>query len=364
MPLFKENYNTSLSDIVANHIPAMLAYWDKDLVCRFANVAYLEWFGKTSEQMIDKMTIKELLGPVLFDKNLPYITAALEGKNQNFEREIPLPAGEIRYALANYSPNIVGGEVIGFFVHVADITSVKLLEKRIIKSNEIINYQNRQLLNFSNIVSHNLKSYANNLDSILGLYEKSDSETMKEKMFGFLKNISKGFSATVKNLLEIAKAHNESKIDLEKINVNTYILRAIETLQLEITNCEVFIENNILDNTKVMANPAYMDSIFQNFLSNSIKYRHPDRIPKVILNSFIEGKYTAISIKDNGIGIDLNKHGDKLFGMNQTFHGNPDAQGIGLYITRYQIETMGGDVKVESEAGEGTTFTVYLNSAN
>jgi len=67
-------------------------------------------------------------------------------------------------------------------------------------------------------------------------------------------------------------------------------------------------------------------------------------------------------IKDNGRGIDLKKHGDKLFGMYKTFHGNPDAQGIGLFITKYQIETMGGSVEVESEENIGTTFKIYFKS--
>lgn len=98
---------------VADHITAMLAYWDKDHVCRFANSAYVDWFGKKKEEMIDKITIKELLGP-LFEKNLPFISGALKGEIQTFEREIPLPTGGSRHSLANYYPDIVNGEVIGF----------------------------------------------------------------------------------------------------------------------------------------------------------------------------------------------------------------------------------------------------------
>jgi PAS domain S-box-containing protein len=74
---------------VVDHIPAMVAYWDTNQICRFANNAYLEWFGKTREQLIG-ITLKELLGPI-YSKNLPYINEALKGKVQNFEREIPTP---------------------------------------------------------------------------------------------------------------------------------------------------------------------------------------------------------------------------------------------------------------------------------
>jgi PAS domain S-box-containing protein len=140
---------------VADHVTAMLAYWDKNLICRFANAAYRDWFGKTREVMVDKMTIQELLGP-LYEKNLPYIKGVLEGKAQTFEREIPVPSGGTRSSIASYIPDIVDGEVKGFFVHVADISQIKLLEKEIIRSNELTKEQNNRLLSFSNIVSHNL----------------------------------------------------------------------------------------------------------------------------------------------------------------------------------------------------------------
>jgi len=109
----------------------MLAYWDKDLICRYANSAYLDWFGKTKEEMINNIRIDELLGP-LYEKNLPYINAVLLGEKQLFEREIPTPNGSgIRHSLATYIPDINDGEVIGFFVHVADVTYLKELENKI-----------------------------------------------------------------------------------------------------------------------------------------------------------------------------------------------------------------------------------------
>ncbi len=106
---------------VADNISAMLAYWDKDLVCRFANSAYMQWFGYTAEEMLGKMTIDQLLGP-LYRMNLPYIKAALSGKPQTFERTIILPDGRVRHSLANYIPHVKEGVVKGFYVHVADIT--------------------------------------------------------------------------------------------------------------------------------------------------------------------------------------------------------------------------------------------------
>lgn len=83
--------------------------------------------------MIGKVTMKELLGP-LYEKNLPFILGALSGKSQLFERAIPTPSGETRYSIANYYPDFVNGEVQGFFVHVADISSLKKLERELMAS--------------------------------------------------------------------------------------------------------------------------------------------------------------------------------------------------------------------------------------
>jgi diguanylate cyclase (GGDEF)-like protein/PAS domain S-box-containing protein len=111
---------------VVDHIDAMVAYWDHNQVCRFVNNAYNFWFGKTRDEILGT-TMKELLGP-LYIKNLPYIQGALEGQPQVFEREIPLPTGGTRHSLATYTPNVDNGFVRGFFVHVADVTSMKKLE--------------------------------------------------------------------------------------------------------------------------------------------------------------------------------------------------------------------------------------------
>lgn len=124
-------YNMGL--LVADQVNAMLAYWDKNEICRFANNAYVDWFGKTREEMIDRMSMKELLGP-LYEKNLPYIRNALKGEKQIFEREIQRKDGDTRHTLATYIPDMVEGEVKGFFVHVADVSYVKELEAFVHKS--------------------------------------------------------------------------------------------------------------------------------------------------------------------------------------------------------------------------------------
>ncbi|MDF2771649.1 MAG: diguanylate cyclase protein [Geminicoccaceae bacterium] len=114
---------------VVDHVPAMLAYWNTEQVCRFANEAYRSWFGKSRAQVVGS-TMRELLGPI-YELNLPYIRGALAGQAQIFERTIPGPDGVIRESLATYLPDITDGVVRGFFVHVADVTAMKKLEREL-----------------------------------------------------------------------------------------------------------------------------------------------------------------------------------------------------------------------------------------
>lgn len=121
--LFESDRAMGLGISAAENTNAMLAYWDKDLICRYANKAYLYWFGIDPENMIDKMHIKELLGP-LYELNLPYINTALNGKVCVFDRYIPLPNGQTKKARANYVPHIEDGEVKGFYVNVLDVSMI------------------------------------------------------------------------------------------------------------------------------------------------------------------------------------------------------------------------------------------------
>lgn len=114
---------------VVNQIPAMIAYWDASERCVYSNAAYQDWFGRT-EEVMRNMTLESLLGPI-YEKNLPYIRAALRGEKQVFERQITLPNGDVRESLATYTPDIVAGEVRGFSVHVADVTFLRRREAKL-----------------------------------------------------------------------------------------------------------------------------------------------------------------------------------------------------------------------------------------
>lgn len=107
---------------ILDAMPSMVGYWDKNLICRFANHAYLHWFGIDPARM-PGMKIQQLMGGSLYERNKPFIEGALRGEPQTFERTIPAPDGSrVRHSLAHYLPDVVEGAVEGFYVLVHDVT--------------------------------------------------------------------------------------------------------------------------------------------------------------------------------------------------------------------------------------------------
>ena len=220
--------------------------------------------------------------------------------------------------------------------------------------------QNKRLLNFSYIVSHNLRSHTSNINSISTLLENENDESEREELISLLKKVSESLNETMYNLNEVINIQSNTHLNKEKLNLNLYITNTINVLSEQIHIKNVVINNSIEDTTLVHYNPAYLESILLNFISNAIKYSSPNRQP-IIDISYNSSNY-ELKIADNGLGIDLVKHGDTIFGMYKTFHKNSDSRGLGLFITKNQIEAMGGSIQVESEIDKGTTFTISIKN--
>lgn len=247
-----------------------------------------------------------------------------------------------------------------------DITSRKKKEEKLEKYLQLITSQNKRLHNFTHIVSHNLKTHIGNFKNILEFYEEADSEIEKEELISHLKTISEALSTTIVDLDDIISI--KSKSNSNDLNENILLFdcaeKVIDNLELEIANNTIAVYNYIEKDHVLIANRSYLESILYNLISNSIKYRHPERQSKITLKSVQTNNTLKILISDNGTGIDLDKFGTQLFELYQTFHGTEraDSRGVGLYITKTQIEALGGCIDVESKLNEGTTFTLTFKT--
>ena len=243
---------------------------------------------------------------------------------------------------------------------IQDIDHVKQREKTLQSSLIESTDQNKRLQNFAYIVSHNLRSHTGNLEFMVNLFKESDSQEEKDEVFEHIKSISSNLNTTVKHLDEIVKIQTEASQEKPVINFEGVFTSIMGALQNNIRESNAKIEYDFSKAPEVTYIPAYLDSILQNLLTNAIKYRQKDRQLVIKCNTFQMNKHVYLLFEDNGMGIDMAKHGEQLFGMYKTFHHNNDAKGIGLFITRNQIESLGGTIKVESAVNQGTKFTIRL----
>ena len=245
----------------------------------------------------------------------------------------------------------------------SDITKRQKNQDKLKTMLSVAKEQNDRLTSFADIVTHNLRSHSGNLEAITDFLEEDFSELTDNDYFQLLRKAVENLQETVSHLTQVAKIKEIDPSEMEALNLYTYVHKAMFNIIALAQNAKAIIYNEVDENHNVKAIPAYLDSIILNFLTNAIKYKSDKRTPIIELSSEIEKGYVVFKIKDNGLGIDMNKFGDKIFQMYKTFHYNKDAIGIGLFITKNHIESLGGKIVVKSEVGVGTEFTIYFKNA-
>ena len=259
------------------------------------------------------------------------------------------------------------GEILGFLETGIDVTE-KLENQHnllIAKENleilaEKLSGQNKQLANFAHITSHNLRSPVGNLNTLLSLYNDSDDDEEKTLLFEKFGIVIGHLTSTLNSLIEALLIKEKSITNLENIEFESVFkkIKEIVTAQIMETKTEIKADFSLAPN--LLYNNEYLESILLNLLTNAIKYRSPERTAKIEIKTYLEEEKTVLTFSDNGLGINLNRHKDKLFGLHKTFHRNSDAKGVGLYLTKTQIESMGGTISAESEVDKGTTFKIVF----
>ncbi|MCM5664400.1 PAS domain-containing sensor histidine kinase [Galbibacter mesophilus] len=324
-----------------NSFKASVGYTDDELYKMF----HLDVIPKTHKKK-ELRAIKEVLNNHMYG---PY-----EGFYEHKNGEL-VPALITRVLITNST-----GKKLVWSV-VQDITHIKEKEQELMEVINVASEQNNRLLNFAHIVSHNLRSHASNFSMLIELLGVEEDVFKKVEIIDMLGSASKNMLETISNLNEIIAINTNLNIKTERVNLRTEVEEAFTNISELIKSTFTEVENNVPENIDIKVVKAYLESILLNIFTNAIKYKAPKRYPKIVINCERVKGFTVLSVTDNGLGIDLEKHGHKLFGMYKTFHGNTDARGIGLFITKNQIEAMKGKIEAESEIDKGTTFKIYFN---
>ncbi|MBU2914282.1 MULTISPECIES: PAS domain-containing sensor histidine kinase [Reichenbachiella] len=223
--------------------------------------------------------------------------------------------------------------------------------------NENLARQNNQLEEFAHIASHNLRAPITNMLSLIKIREADPSEATQAFVWENVGKTVRNLDETIIELNDVVKTSWELDKQRKILHFEEVLEKILNSIVDQIAKADAeFVVN--FDMPSIFYPKIYLESILQNLVTNAIKYRRSNEKALIKLRSWEQNGRGYLSIEDNGLGIDLEKHGDKLFGLRKTFHAHQDARGVGLFITRAQIESLGGLISVESKEGKGTKFIV------
>ncbi|WGK64813.1 PAS domain-containing sensor histidine kinase [Croceiramulus getboli] len=243
---------------------------------------------------------------------------------------------------------------------IQDITEIKEKEDKLEQLLKLSEKQRERLMSFAYIVTHNLRAHSNNLTMITSLFGLETDTQEVDKLHQMTTSTVTNLSRTIDELSEIIAVTEYKELKLKEVGLKQALEQQMEIIDKIIEDNEACIQMDVSETFTVKVVPAYLDSIIINVMTNAIKYRDPNRQVRLDIKARYVDGMAHISFHDNGIGIDLEEHGAKLFSLYGKLEDREDSTGIGLYLIKNQVETMGGSIQLESTPGEGTTVHVRL----
>jgi PAS domain S-box-containing protein len=242
-----------------------------------------------------------------------------------------------------------------------DITPLLSSEKKLKEANEELSSRNEELKHFAHMASHNLRAPVSNMLGLLAIYDANENEsTHNQTVITSLNTTVNELNRTLEDMHYVLKMRATDENNFEEINLNEVYSMCCNVLKDQIDGSGIEIKLHFEVPT-IKYIRYHLDNIFINMLSNAIKYRKLGSTPHLTVSSTAQDGDIELCFQDNGIGIDLNKYGNELFGMYKRFTQQSTGRGIGLYLVHSQVHAMGGTITVESEIASGTLFKIRLN---
>lgn len=242
--------------------------------------------------------------------------------------------------------------------------NLKLQQIQLNKYTHVLESKNTQLVDFCSIVSHNLRAPLVNIAMLVDYVEQCDEEEEKKMVFSKIKPVVNHLNEVFNELVESIQVEQDTEVASEKINLEICLNKVLKSFETQIKTYNADFQIGLSNAPEIYFPQIYIDSILTNLISNTLKYKSPDRKPVIKIKTEKIKNHIILSIEDNGLGIDLVMHKDRLFKIRSVFHKHPDAKGFGLFMTKTQIEAMGGNIWVESTPDKGSTFFVEFIDQN
>ena len=244
-----------------------------------------------------------------------------------------------------------------------DVDDIKNKEVELNQLSQELLVSNKELKQFAYITSHNLRSPVANLLMLMKLFKTDELSEKNRSLFEKTDLSIHQLNQTLEDLNEILSARFKSEKN-EDIAFETVLIEVTHSISEEIENTGAKITYDFDAASRIFYSRKALHSIFLNLVTNAIKYAKPGTNPSIFISTNMDKEHIFLQARDEGIGIDLEKHGKKIFGLYQRFHNVSSGKGLGLYIIKNQVEAQNGSISVDSQAGEGATFTINFVKTN
>lgn len=276
-------------------------------------------------------------------------------KYDNLEERVIFTKAKVEYD--------VEGNPIRYTGIVQDITDQKKVEDELRKRKEQLEKANKELEELAYVASHDLKAPLANLQGLMMLME--DVEAVKNSGLEFFEKMQlsvKRMQNTLDNLNEVIAMKQDLSSQKEELQFAKIFQQVSASLETQVSEAQAIIQVDFSLAPAVLYPSLHLKSILQNLLTNAIKYRDSKRPLVVEVSTIIDKSQVCLIVKDNGLGMDLKKSKDKLFGLFKRLHIHVEGKGMGLYILKSIVDSHQGSIEVDSQLNQGTTFKIYLGN--
>ncbi|QDZ29647.1 ATP-binding protein [Noviherbaspirillum sp. UKPF54] len=356
---------------IADNVAGLVAYWDKDLRCRFANQPYVEWFGRAPQQMLG-MRFEDVLGESVYRISEPYARRALAGERQSFYRSQIKPSGEVGHTWITYIPDSdETGAVRGFYALAADVTELKQAELRLQEMNEEMaqardraEAASRAKSEFVANMSHEIRTPMNAILGLSSLLEDTPLGEQERDHVAKIKISARSLLGILNDILDFSKIEagrlelERTPFALEEVLRNTFVIVSANARDKGIaTSYHIAPEVP----ATLLGDPLRLQQVLLNLAGNAVKFTEHGKV--TVSARLLAASDAAVtlefSVRDTGIGI-APEHHERLFeafsqadnSTSRRFGGT----GLGLTISNRLVGLMGGAVTFTSMPGRGSDF--------
>ncbi len=369
--------NEAFLQTVTDNVPGMIAYWDHNCTCQFANASFQKRVGKPQKQLLGS-SMKDLLGETVFQQYQPYVLGALDGSMQNFEKKSAKINDETEFIWVHFIPNFQNKKVCGFFMIISDITELKITHTKLEEANRSLIQRTKEAeaatvakSEFLSNMSHEIRTP---LNAIIGFSTLLEGELTGEKEKSRLRAISSSGNfllSLVNDILTFSKLESGKEIfEFHPCNLFHIVTSTAELFrnQIESKKMSLVVSTEGLQGQSPIISDRAIRQILFNLIGNAVKFTNQGFVSitgKLNASETTNGSDANLifEIEDSGIGISEDFK-QKLFTnfsqQNQSINRQYGGTGLGLAITKKIVTELQGTIAVKSEEGKGTKFTVTI----